>query len=494
MKECLYFQDNTGTLEVLKAALKDSGDLPFKERLKYLRTKFLTHREMGECESYYRLLPSLHLVGSNIQKIFVPTGLNKSRFIRKLSDEEGKQNARAMKISEKGQEGYYEETINILEKHSGRPENWRWISGMQFAKRYSYTKKELEGDDEEFEEELEEKFEKKGLDIEEEFDDSEENTNTIEGDFIIALEPEKRRKLPEIIWVKFEGKSFCMKKRKPQIVRLHKWKMEVEPHNYFFAELELYHIFEDNDTLKECRESLDKCIEVYNSNIDSINYVRRKTMPFMKHVEEQMEKAEVIANEDDVAEAMDAEGAQDNADCAGEEFEDTDNFVAHDIEDAPKEKESSNVNADRLFKRIEIDDEETLRDKTSSLDDDQLFVVEEVIDYCKKYRRARVDNNEVPPPLFRKVVGSAGTGKSFIIEICSQWCEKILRTSGDNIDHPYVLRTAFMGGAAANIGGQTLNSAFNLPRSFGISAISNQKRRDNLMTLLSNLRLGNVVH
>ena len=117
-----------------------------------------------------------------------------------------------------------------------------------------------------------------------------------------------------------------------------------------------------------------------------------------------------------------------------------------------------------------------------------------MIDYCKKYRRARVDNNEVPPPLFRKVVGSAGTGKSFIIEICSQWCEKILRTSGDNIDHPYVLRTAFMGGAAANIGGQTLNSAFNLPRSFGISAISNQKRRDNLMTLLSNLRLGNVVH
>ena len=87
-----------------------------------------------------------------------------------------------------------------------------------------------------------------------------------------------------------------------------------------------------------------------------------------------------------------------------EEFEETDNFVAHDIENAPKDKESSSVNADRLFKRIEIDDEETLRDKTRSLDDDQLFVVEEVIDYCKKYRRSRVDSNEVPPPLFRKVV------------------------------------------------------------------------------------------
>ena len=136
---------------------------------------------------------------------------------------------------------------------------------------------------------------------------------------------------------------------------------------------------------------------------------------------------------------------------------------------------------------------ETLRNKTRSLDDDQLFVVEEVINYCKQYKRARVDNNDVPPPLFRKVVGSAGTGKSFLIDICSQWCEKILRTSGDNIDHPYVLRTAFMGGAAANISGQTLNSAFSLPRGFAISAFSNQKTRDNLMTLLSNLRIGKIM-
>ena len=95
--------------------------------------------------------------------------------------------------------------------------------------------------------------------------------------------------------------------------------------------------------------------------------------------------------------------------------------------------------------------------------------------------------------LYRKVVGSAGTGKSHVIDIISQWCEKILRSSGDNIDHPYVLRTAFMGGAAANISGQTLNSAFNLPKGFAISALSNQKKRDNLMTLLTNLRIGKFV-
>ena len=213
----------------------------------------------------------------------------------------------------------------------------------------------------------------------------------------------------------------------------------------------------------------------------------------MKHVEDQMEKADVIANEDDIADALDAEAAQDNADCAGEEVEEMDNFVAHDIENAPKESKSKNNNSDRLFKRVEIDDEETLRNKTRKLDDDQLYVVEEVIDYCKQYRRAFVANNDVPPPMYRKVVGGAGTGKSYIIDIISQWCEKILRSSGDNLDHPYVLRTAFMGGAAANISGQTLNSAFNLPRGSAISAISNQKKRDNLMTLLTNLRIGKFV-
>ena len=100
-----------------KAALKDSGDLPFKERLKHLRSTFLTQCEMGDCESYYQLLPSLHFVGANIQKVFVPTGLNKSRLIKKISDEEGKRNKNAMKLNEKGQEGYFIETHNILEKY-----------------------------------------------------------------------------------------------------------------------------------------------------------------------------------------------------------------------------------------------------------------------------------------------------------------------------------------------------------------------------------------
>ena len=136
-----------------------------------------------------------------------------------------------------------------------------------------------------------------------------------------------------------------------------------------------------------------------------------------------MEKAEVVANIDEIENALDAEGAQDNADCEPDVIEEADGFVAHDIENLPKEAPSSK--SDNLFKRIEIDDDATLLMKTRSLDNDQLFVVEEIIDYCKKYRRARVDKNDIPAPLYRKIIGSAGTGKSFVINIVAQWCEKI---------------------------------------------------------------------
>ena len=349
---------------------------------------------------------------------------------------------------------------------------------MQFAKRFCDVYKKVEN--EEGEEEIE-KIE-------------DESLNTIENDFIIALEPHKRDRLPRgSVVCEVDGKNYTMKKRKPRVVRLHKLKMETEPHQHFFAELELYHVFENIEEVNECQKSLDKCLEIYNTNIEKINYVRNKTMPFMRHVEDAMEKAEIVANIDDIENAMDAEGAQDNADCGSEEIEESDGFVAHDIETIPKDSPNSNSNSDNIFKRIEIDDYETLRAKTRSLDADQLFVVEEMIDYCKKYRRSRVENNDTPSPLFRKIIGSAGSGKSFVINIVAQWCEKLLRSSGDNIDQPYVVRAAFMGGAAANIGGQTLHSAFKLPLSFSISAMKNQKIRDNLMTLLKNLRLGKMI-
>ena len=61
-----YMKDDSGTMEFLKAAIKDSENQPLRDRLKFLINIFLTHRQMGEPEAFYRLLPSPHLADSNI--------------------------------------------------------------------------------------------------------------------------------------------------------------------------------------------------------------------------------------------------------------------------------------------------------------------------------------------------------------------------------------------------------------------------------------------
>ena len=75
------------------------------------------------------------------------------------------------------------------------------------------------------------------------------------------------------------------------------------------------------------------------------------------------------------------------------------------------------------------------------------------------------------------VEGGAGTGKSTVIDALSQQMEKIFRKSGDDPTHPYIIKCAFTGTAAANIMGQTMHSAFSF--NFGNEFLSlGDKSRD----------------
>ena len=75
-----YMKDDTGTMEFIKKAIKDAENENLRKRLKIVKNTFLTHRQMGEAESFYRIFPSLHLSDSNIGCAFVSTGREKSRF------------------------------------------------------------------------------------------------------------------------------------------------------------------------------------------------------------------------------------------------------------------------------------------------------------------------------------------------------------------------------------------------------------------------------
>ena len=57
-------------MEFIKKAIKDTENQQLRERLKIVKNTFLTHRQIGEAEAYYRIIPSFHLTGSNCANTF----------------------------------------------------------------------------------------------------------------------------------------------------------------------------------------------------------------------------------------------------------------------------------------------------------------------------------------------------------------------------------------------------------------------------------------
>ena len=77
---------------------------------------------MGESEAYYRLIPALHLADSNIGTLFVHTGFNKSRFLRKITVEETKKtDTRRLINLDDNPDSFYIEASSILDKYIKRP-------------------------------------------------------------------------------------------------------------------------------------------------------------------------------------------------------------------------------------------------------------------------------------------------------------------------------------------------------------------------------------
>ena len=56
-----YSKDETKTMEVLKQVMKENPDDDTKEKMKKVATTFLSHRQIGEADALYKLLPDLLL-------------------------------------------------------------------------------------------------------------------------------------------------------------------------------------------------------------------------------------------------------------------------------------------------------------------------------------------------------------------------------------------------------------------------------------------------
>ena len=207
-------------------------------------------------------------------------------------------------------------------------------------------------------------------DLEKQMESSDEEfENSIEQDYIICRDPSKRKPLSSVLALVgsfYQNEPRFMKLRmRPLVIRIHKYKMDTETHDYCLSQLELFHIFKDEDERKKCEDDIEFCYDTYMSNQKDINYVKSKSMPFMNYVEEAMEEAREIM-QNNIGETLDPENEKLQNDCELEGVEDTEAFVA--FEYGKEEGDKDSVPADKMFKRVEVKEIEILSQWSRTLD------------------------------------------------------------------------------------------------------------------------------
>merc|ERR1711888_519313 len=97
---------------------------------------------MGECEAYYKIMPSFHLKDSNVATIMIPTGTKetRSKFMIKVDenfDYNGKEKKKIV-----GKEGWYVEKYDLVDKYIRRDKQCfeaNEVCVVQFYRMFSAT-------------------------------------------------------------------------------------------------------------------------------------------------------------------------------------------------------------------------------------------------------------------------------------------------------------------------------------------------------------------
>ena len=133
-----YCKDDSETMKTLQEALRESMNDDIKERLKKMVSVFLTHRQMGESEAYYRIIPNMLMKDSNIKTVFAQTGFNSSCYLEKVEESDIDQCEKVVEVE--GRLGKYQEKPSLYDKYLRRDcKSQAQISKLcyaQFVKRY----------------------------------------------------------------------------------------------------------------------------------------------------------------------------------------------------------------------------------------------------------------------------------------------------------------------------------------------------------------------
>ena len=454
-----YFlkDEDPETEEAIKEVLKQNPDAPLKEKMKKVASVFLSHRQIGEAEGFYKLLPDLLLRNSNAtcQWLFVGQKEDKYKRMKKVDESEEK-NPNLVKLD--GVEGMWYEQADFLSKYKRRPDKLEHVCYAQFGKMYRT------GGSSKYEEQEPENSEYDSNE-EEEFDDD----NDPESKFHYIMDENEgyRQELPKVIKLKdpyLKENPFMQKRLRPVAIRFHKPNRNTNPHKYFLSELMLYIPFRNEEI--EFRPDDPEYLEnVYIDNMERLLNIKGKVMEYLESVEEAryfVEEASKNLNLDGIGAQLDAAKEQEEFECEEELAFDLHPDYLHLNTDNLEKKDREEKKETHVYSKIKLPHINILKKKTREMDQYQREVINIVIKYVKDIRKAEHEGNSKPDPIFYMVHGNAGTGKSHVIRTVAEWVQLILQRPGDNLECPYVLKTAFTGTAASLIEGMTLHSAFGL--------------------------------
>ena len=472
-----YFsKDDRGLMELIKSVLQHTSTDTVKEQMKLIANTFLTHRQIGEAEAIYRLLPNMILKNSNVgcQWLSIGKRAELSKRWRQATKEEIESSEGLIRI--KDREGYWVEQNDMLSKYLRRPESLELISASQFSKMYTTSGLKLKKMDFDVEDIHDERIEDENIDILE---------NKL--DYMITG-THNGFKLPMIILIQnpSPGEPKWMRKRTtPAVLRYHKSNKDNQFERWMLKELMLYTPFR----IQDLEDYETKTAEIYEKKRIWIQTVKSKVMEHLESVEEARYMVEQSTKEIDLENVgieLNATHMQDQDDCLYEGLQEHPDYVHLDTDGLSHY--DNDKSATSIFKNIEVPDKKHLRQETRNLDEFQMEVLNMTIKYAKDVVKARRMGNKSPNPIYIIGHGGAGAGKSTVINIVTKWCHTILAQHGDDHGYPYIIKTAFTGTAASNIDGQTLHTSFGF--NFDNKHYSlNDKSRDEKRTLFKNLRI-----
>ena len=285
------------------------------------------------------------------------------------------------------------------------------------------------------------------------------------------------------------------------VIRRHKFKQELNPHEFFYSELLLFRPWFSETELHQ--DSAELCQILYNecdakkmnegeSLLTKIEIVQKGLFPHRLDVQEgreMVEKFEFDKSEETAIE-LDPDGQQMINDDEDISWEEANEYTGLHPDDMVDDMEmGDNPIPDKWYQLIDIMGIEELLKSTRELVSEQKVALNIVLGYYRDLRKSLVAPNIlIPQPPFLVVHGGAGTGKSTLIRVMSQWIHRTLQMPGEEFNCPYVIRAAPTGMAASNIDGVTLHSAVKL--NFGNNYIPlSDKNRDLLRHKFQNVRI-----